>query len=187
MNWNTFIEQNYEHACNTKTDIDEHLPVLRALGEVCDHITEMGVRFGASSKAFLCCDATLISYDIEYNEQVNKLFEIAKDNGKSVEYIIEDVLKTEIVPTDLLFIDTWHSNEQLRQELALHGDQAQQFLVFHDTQTYGLQDESWNKIKPSEPGCGLLPAIIDFVIENPHWQFHTHRTNCNGLTVLERR
>jgi hypothetical protein len=28
--------------------------------------------------------------------------------------------------------------------------------------------------------------VIEFVMANPHWRFHTHRTNNNGLTILER-
>ena len=34
---------------------------------------------------------------------------------------------------------------------------------------------------------GLLPAIIHYMIDNPDvWRFRTHRTNNNGLTVIER-
>jgi hypothetical protein len=34
---------------------------------------------------------------------------------------------------------------------------------------------------------GLLPAIIHYMIDNPDvWRFKTHRTNNNGLTVIER-
>jgi hypothetical protein len=33
---------------------------------------------------------------------------------------------------------------------------------------------------------GLMPAIIEFVIANPHWGFYIHKTNNNGLTVLKR-
>jgi hypothetical protein len=31
-----------------------------------------------------------------------------------------------------------------------------------------------------------LSAVIEFVMANPHWRFHTYRTNNNGLTILER-
>jgi hypothetical protein len=187
MNYATMIEQEYSMAMAQPSDINEHIQMLYGLGKHCKHVTEMGVRDGKSSRAFLKAGVTLRSYDIEKNANVEFLFECAKKAGQDVEYIIDDVLKVKIEPTDLLFIDTWHSNPQLRQELELHGNLAQKFLVFHDTWTYGLQDESWDKIKPNYPGAGLLPAIIDFVIENPHWQFQTFRTNNNGLTVLKRK
>ena len=33
---------------------------------------------------------------------------------------------------------------------------------------------------------GLMTAIIEFMTINPHWVFHIHKTNNNGLTVLKR-
>ena len=40
---------------------------------------------------------------------------------------------------------------------------------------------NWSK------GNGLLPAIIHYMIDNPDvWRFKTHRTNNNGLSVIER-
>ena len=186
MNYETMIEEVYYNAKNNVSDINEHIPLLNSLANECEHVTEMGVRFGASSAAFLKSNVILRSYDIESHPNPVRLFDMAKKAGKDVEYIIADVLTVDIEETDMLFIDTWHSNDQLRKELKLHGNKAKKYLAFHDTNTYGLQDESWDKIKPNHPGAGLLPAIIDFVIENPHWRFKHFRTNNNGLTVLER-
>jgi hypothetical protein len=31
-----------------------------------------------------------------------------------------------------------------------------------------------------------LSAVIEFVMTNPDWRFHTYRTNNNGLIILER-
>ena len=69
----------------------------------------MGVRTGVSTRAFLNTNVQLISFDLQLDPQVNKLFELAKNNGKKVQYIIDDVLKIEIEETDLLFIDTLHT------------------------------------------------------------------------------
>jgi hypothetical protein len=119
------------------------------------------------------------------------LFKIARKAGKDVEYIKGNTLAVLIESTDMLFIDTWHSQRQLREELALHGNVPRKYLAFHDTHTYGVRDEQqdWaaNPNRKAVAGQGLLPAIIDFVIENPHWHFKMHRSNNNGLTVLERR
>ena len=187
MSFLELIEKNYQAVVtDPNSDIKDHLGTLYELGMDCDSITEMGTRFGHSAISFLKTEARFTAYDIELCDPVSALFEKAKEAGKNVNYIKADVLEIEIEPTDLLFIDTWHSNMQLRRELALHGNKAQKYLAFHDTQTYGLQDESWNPVKPNHPGAGLLPAIIDFVITNPHWQFHIFKTNNNGLTVLKR-
>lgn len=180
------IEKQFHQEIANGGDIAEHLQLLRDLASEVKHVTEMGVRYGSSSAAFLCEDVTLIGYDIQETPQAEAMYDAAIKEEKDVKLIIADVLKIDIDETDFLFIDTWHSNEQLRQELAIHGNKARKYLGFHDTQTYGLQDESWNKVKPNHPGAGLLPAIINFVIENPHWQFKIHRTNNNGLTILER-
>lgn len=193
--WEEYIEQEYLKACNSTidkptNDIKEHLPTLYNLGMECDRITEMGSRWGASSRAFLKTNAKFVAYDLELHPPLIEIFNKAKEAGKDVEYIKADVLKTNIDYTDLLFIDTWHTNPQLRQELAMHGNKSQKYLVFHDTHTFGVRNEVprwWETPNhKAEPGQGLLPAIIDFMIDNPHWKFKEHRTNCNGLTILER-
>jgi|TARA_A200000159_G_scaffold146234_1_gene152399 hypothetical protein len=189
--WNELIERHYQQEKNTKTDIDEHLHDLLTLAEDCTHVTEFGSRFGASTKAFLKAQVTLRAYDLEIHNPLNDLFKIAKKVGKDVEYTKANTLNILIEPTDLIFIDTWHSQQQLREELKLHGNAARKYLAFHDTHTYGVRDEQvdWaaNPDRKAIAGQGLLPAVIDFVIANPHWQFKKHKTNCNGLTILERR
>jgi hypothetical protein len=62
----------------------------------------------------------------------------------------------------------------------LHGNKAKKYLAFHDTYTFGLTGEVGNDRK------GLMTAIIEFMIQNPHWKFKTHKTNNNGFTILER-
>jgi hypothetical protein len=143
-------------------------------------VIEFGVRTGVSTRAFLNADVSLTSFDVVKNNEVHKLFTLAKEQGKKAEYIIQDVLKIEIPEVDLLFIDTFHTYEQLTQELALHGNKAKKYLIFHDTHTFGTSGEV-NTYKK-----GLLPAIIEFMIINPHWTFHIYKTNNNGLTVLKR-
>lgn len=187
MTWEEYIRREYEKSLYAeRSDIKEHLPILASLALECDSVTEMGSRFGDSTRAFLTTPAKFTAYDLELVDSVNQLFLKAKEAGKDAAYIKADTRDLEIEETDMLFIDTWHSGDQLRQELKLHGNKARKYLVFHDTQTYGLMDESWDKQRKIYPGEGLLPAIIDFLIKNPHWRFKMHRTNNNGLTVLER-
>jgi hypothetical protein len=177
------IEKEFAEAATTPSDIHEHLPILYELAKDCNHIIEMGVRTGISTRAFLRVDAKLISYDIVTDQKVVDLINEAKKAGKDAAFIEADVLKIDIEETDLLFIDTWHTYEQLKQELSLHGNKSRKYMVFHDTNTFGLKNEGGEAYGTSQ---GLLPAIIEFLMVNPHWRFKKFLTNNNGLTVLER-
>jgi len=181
---NCILEKEYQMAVHEPSDINEHLEILRLLSDSVDKVTELGTRKGISTRAFLCSDVIFRAYDIVLNDRVKELFEIAKNEGKDVEYIQSDVLHIDIEPTDLLFIDTWHCYDQLIQELRLHGDKVRKYIVFHDTQSYGVESEIFNGNKGTN---GLFPAIIHYMIENPGvWQFKFHRINNNGLTCIER-
>ena len=174
------LQIEYDRACSTPSDINEHLPILKALAENVSHVTEFGVRSGNSTRAFLNSNTILRSYDLNLDPNVQELFKIAKTQGKNVEYIQGNVLNLSIEQTDLLFIDTLHAYHQLKQELALHANQVRKYICFHDTQTFGTLDEATGLKN------GLLPAIIEFLIDHPEWKFHLHRMNNNGFTVLER-
>ena len=74
--------------------------------------------------------------------------------------------------------------DQLYAELTKHAPKVKKYIAFHDTQTYGTRSEEFMGRVGSN---GLLPAIIHYMIDNPDvWRFKTHRTNNNGLTVIER-
>lgn len=189
--WNDLIQKEYQTELQTKSDINEHLHDLYSLACDCTHVTEMGSRFGASTKAFLKAPVSLRAYDLDIHKPLMDLFKIARTVGKDVEYLKGNTLEILIDPTDMIFIDTWHSQQQLRDELKLHGNAARKYLAFHDTHTYGVRDEQkdWaaNPNRKAMANQGLLPAIIDFLIMNPQWQFKMHKSNNNGLTVLERK
>jgi cephalosporin hydroxylase len=174
------FQLEYERATKTPSDINENVHLLYELAQQCETVVEMGVRTGVSTRAFLNTRTKLISYDISLDKEVATLFEMARMEGKDAQYIKADVLNIEIAETDLLFIDTLHTYSQLSKELKLHGNKAKKYLAFHDTYTFGLTGEVGNDRK------GLMTAIIEFMIQNPHWKFKTHKTNNNGFTILER-
>ena len=180
-NFSDFFENQYRWACSTVSDINEHLSVLYDIAQQCNHVTEFGVRTGMSTRAFLNTNTVLRAYDLNIDDNVNKLFVMASQAGKNVKYIQADVLNIDIEQTDLLFIDTWHIYEQLKQELARHAKNVRKYIAFHDTYTFGLSGENGSDRR------GLLSAIIEFLMDNPEWKFKIHRTNNNGLTVLERQ
>jgi hypothetical protein len=165
----------------TATDINEHLPMLYFLAQQCDHVTEFGVRTGASTLAFLHGlqgrPATLRSYDI--NDQYGVQDSLTRWTRVEWTFSICSTLSiTRIEPTDLLFVDTLHNYDQVRQELALHGDAARRWIVFHDTETFGVTGD--------DGGRGINQAITEWLEAKPEWRivYRTHRNN--GLTVIER-
>jgi hypothetical protein len=153
----------------------------------------MGVRAGVSTTAFLYANPEkLISYDLYFNETVQSYFDRAKELNKNYHYIIADVLNVEIEPTDLLFIDTLHSYNQIKQELKLHANKVSKYIVFHDIVTWGLNGESWHGLKNEDfwgernSSVGILPAIEEFLKENPQWQKVHWAQNNNGLGIIEK-
>jgi cephalosporin hydroxylase len=175
----TPLQAQYVAAVSTPSDINEHLPTLFTLANECDHVTEFGVRWGASTTAFLASKARLVSYDIDQHPAALHLFELAREEGKAAEFKIGNTLKIErIFETDMLFIDTLHTYAQLRHELFTFHSSVGKYIALHDTVTFGEKGE--------DGGPGLIPAIWDFLTTSPEWRIKEHHTNNNGLTVLER-
>jgi hypothetical protein len=189
-----YFHNEYLNACNTPSDINENLHILFDLANECEHVTEFGVRSGVSTRAFLNTNVSLRSYDLEKNSVVTDLFEMANSIGKDAKYYEEDVLNVEIEETDLLFFDTWHHYEQLKQELNKHSSKVRKYLVFHDTHTYAMSGEKCSNASSGniltdtiENPEGLLPAIIEFMVSNSNWIFKVYKKNNNGLIVLEKK
>lgn len=178
------LEQIYQEKCNLPSDINEHLPTLKKYTEECDHVTEMGVRWVVSTYAFMMGKPKkLVSYDIEPVEAWGTgrefLVNLAKDNGVHFEFHVADTLKIEIEKTDLLFLDTDHTYEQVSGELKLHADKSNKYIVFHDTTSFEFGGFDGDK-------TGIWAAIKEFLEANPHWTIHERFTNNNGLTILKR-
>jgi len=181
------LEQKYNQLCNTASDINEHLPVLKQYTTGLKHITEMGVRNVCSTFAFLMSKPTnLVSIDFQHpnkfpNGQAN--LDLAKqcadDNGIDFMFWQADTRQITIEPTEFLFIDTWHVYEQVKEELRLHADKVSKYIGFHDTTTFAVNGET-------NGHEGLWRAIEEFLAEHPEWKLELRKTNNNGLTILKR-
>lgn len=160
-------------------DICEHLDTLTKYASECNHVTEMGFRTGTSFAALLLAQPeTLITYDLYVPAFFKKTLESLK--GKThVEFYEASSLNIDIAETDLLFIDTLHTYDQLKAELSLHASKAKKYIALHDTVTFGRKGEDHGD-------KGLLNAVEEFLEANPEWSFCEHFTNNNGLTVLKR-
>jgi hypothetical protein len=169
----------------TPSDISEHLAKLSEISQGCEHITEMGVRGAVSTWAFISAKPKkFVGVDI-VDCPVGPAGELARAEGIDFNFIQADTIANdfEIEETDFLFIDTLHTYDQLRKELAKHGNRARKYLGFHDTYTYAFVNEGSVYTMNYQ---GLRPAINQFVETNPHWTMHYTTNICNGLTILKR-
>lgn len=175
-----FLRSVYILACNTPSDINEHLPTLNNLATYCDHITEFGTGVGNSSTAFLNSGACFISYDIRRLPEAEQLFDECVKLGRNAEYRNQSTLEiANFEPTDLLFIDGLHTLHQVREELK-YANHVKKWLVFHDTTLFGDVGE--------DGGVGIWFAIYEFLHNHPkQWELQERKTNNNGLTILKRK
>jgi hypothetical protein len=172
------FKEEYDEFCKLNpSDINEHLPTLYEYAKKCDHVTEMGVRGGNSSRAFLYANPKkYIAYDIELFDRVIELFDYSKSLGNDHTYLQKNVLEIEIEETDLLFIDTAHHYDQLKEELRLHAGKVRKYIAFHDTVTFSRVGEFGKK--------GIMFAIEEFLESNLDWKIVHDAKNNNGLLII---
>lgn len=186
------ILSQYQRQVELPSDINEHLPTLKKYAHECEHITEMGVRTGVSIWALLAAKPLkLIAYDVVKDPGIDQIERCAKDCNINFQFEKKDVLKIEIEKTDLLFIDTLHTYEQLRRELNLHADKVRKYIILHDTITFGERGEqvyshASDIARSDVSGKGLKYALAEFLDANNKWRIKEAFANNNGLTVLER-
>lgn len=188
------IQKKYEELCLTPSDINEHLPIIRNLCEGMEHVTEMGVRSAVATYAFLSANPKkYVGIDLHYHPNIGEVLQLAEDAGIDFEFRAEDTNKIEIEPTDVLLIDTLHRYSCCKKELELHAKNVRKYIIFHDVVTYGQNPEIGNWLTEEElanaqpDDRGILPAIQEFLAENPVWAVYAYRENNNGLMVITRQ
>lgn len=182
------LEYEYELVKDCETDINFHIPKLREFGEKCEHITEIGCRYGNSSIAFLISrPKKFISYDLQRNDKMDYLELVAKESGVNFDLRIEnatpdDEPESKLEMTDLLFIDSNHHATQLRVELKLHHSKVRKYIIMHDTTTFwdrGAGDDHMQD--------GMKLAVEPFLIDHAdEWKMIYRSFENNGLMILER-
>jgi hypothetical protein len=176
----SLISDNYKKCCAKRSDINQHLPILKKYADECEIVVEMGVRFVTSTWSFLVSNAKqIISYDISYNNNIDYCKKVCIQEKRNWNFILESSLTCEIPETDLLFIDTFHTYHQLKAELNRHSEKVKKFIIIHDTTSFATK--SANKYH-----LGLMNAIEEFVLENLSWKIKERLMNNNGLLILER-
>lgn len=175
----TAINQEFGHRCRTKSDINEHLPLLSSLARGCRLIVEFGVRGGNSTVAMLhglsrgLPPAHLYSYDIRPNRAI-----LPEPDGVDWVFSQCDTSKLGDIPDcDMLFIDTLHTEDQVRSELR-HARRVGSYIALHDTVLFGQNGERGER--------GIMPAIREFLAEHDEWSILYDCQNNNGMMVLAR-
>ena len=189
------LELYLQHKENV-SDINQHIETLYNLGKECSHITEMGVRWVSSTWPFVYSNPKkMVSYDIKKNPNIDKVVALCEEYSINYTFEEKDVLEIEIEPTELLFIDTLHTYNQLFKELELHSNKVSKYIVLHDTTHFGRIDEviyshASDIIKKSQTTKqGLMTAIEDFLLTEfgQSWEIFRVYTNNNGLTILKNK
>lgn len=172
------------------SDINEHIKTLLLYSGQSKSVIEFGVRGIVSTWALLGGrPETMNSYDIVHPSQrganIDEVYDTAREIGVKYEFICGDILKVEIPESELLFIDTMHCYNQLKQELERHHTKISKYIIFHDTVSFGNNDEFGK-----EAGCdgqGLLLAINEFIAAHNNWYILEHFQNNNGLMILKNK
>jgi hypothetical protein len=199
------VKRKYTTLCQTKSDINEHLPTLYTYATQCERILELGVRGCVSSWAF--------AYGLlTNNKSVKKIVLndvvpcniqelLATLRGQPIQVVqawVDDLKLTLEEPVDMTFIDTWHVYGQMKRELARFSPQTKKYIILHDTTLDAELGESIRSkhnlaarsaasgISVAEIAKGLWPAVTEFLAANPAWVLKERYTNNNGLTILER-
>jgi len=163
----------------TPSDICEHLPLLASLARGYGSVIELGTRHGNSTTAFLAGGAMVQAVDCDPKPELAELVRLSCGRLRFIPgYSLDPELP--IDPAAMLFIDTLHTEAQLRGELRLWAPLAQQAIVLHDTTTFGDNGEGG--------GPGLWPAVEEFIGDSGGaWRIGWRLSNCHGLTLIERR
>ena len=175
----------------TPSDINEHLELLYNLVTETNaqKIVELGVRGGNSTCALVIAASQIGGFvtsvdhgrGSEYSREpstsdaLNRTFSLITDKldlGGYWSLVIKDDLEFAREYDDeinVLMIDTSHSYEQTKKELATWGDKVVSggYIIIHDTASFPEQNK----------------AIWEFLDENPLSDYVEHK-NCNGLGII---
>lgn len=198
------IARRYIAARDTRSDINEHLPVHLALSRQCASVVEIGVRSMVSTWGLLHGlqfggAYTGIDLHLPPAAALAAARDLAVRKGLGFRFIARDdatIAPEEIGPVDMIFIDSLHTYCHLTMELERFAHLARKFLTFHDTSApWGEVDEPAEGVDRSTYPAwidrekrGLWPAVTDFLDRHPdEWTLSERRLNNHGFTVLERR
>lgn len=175
------LERKFEEQVLAPTDMVGHMRVIRDYARQCALITEFGVYDCTSTWALLAgYPRRMRSYDVIRRLEVDEVEACATAAGIDFQFLLGNTAEVSIEPTNLLFIDSYHTYDHLKVELDRHAKQVKTYILLHDTTTFGDVDQCG--LKP-----GLWQAIEEFTAQAEEWKIKERFSRCHGLTVLERK
>lgn len=191
---------------NAKRDLDQHARKIAEYAGKCLHVTEMTKR--RESTAYLlaglserpgcvkqggcgktscskneCRVATMVSFQ-EEKDTLTQMLHAGVSSGcrQPITFTSHQVSLNALPPmveeTDLLFIDTRHTEARLSSELEAFAPKVRKYIVIHDTSFYGQKGE--------DGGPGLGQAIKKYLKAYPEWFVAYATADQYGLAVLSR-
>lgn len=141
----------------------------------CESYTEFGIMQGPTL-ALACLSGIhkIRAYDINlewYNKAKNLFEQYTNTNNINFKVNKGNTLTCTIEPADLLYIDSLHEYRHLKGELTRHASKIKKYIIMHDTTG-----------RPE-----LIPAIDEFLKDNPCWGKITECTESVGFTTLKRK
>lgn len=193
----------YISHCNQKSDINEHIPVLKDLARQCKSVIEIGIRSMVSTWGVLQglaeqnnedCNYLGIDLDMPPTDKFNTARSLCNQLGIKFDFWQANDMTIQIPETDLLFIDSLHTYCHLTYELEAFAPNTRMYIALHDTsEPWGeIDDTSYHGDYSEYPAHydrnkkGLWAAVQDFLMRHPEWTLHERRTNCHGFTILRR-
>jgi hypothetical protein len=197
------LRYQYDLHCMQSSDINEHIPTLRELASQCETVTEIGVGHvistwgilqGLSESSFKNVAYRGIDLNYPSLERIYLAASLAKKNEIMFNFLQANDFLIDLEPTDMLFIDSWHTYRHLTYELETFSPKVSKYIAMHDTSPpWGYQDEPFYQgFIPEYPAHinlekrGLWPAVEDFLSNHPEWVLKKRYLNNCGFTILER-
>jgi len=179
------------------------LLVLQKLGQQVDSVLEFGTgKFARSLTAWIAARVGRVeTYDVKpVGTPIRTLMgDLARQAHVSLRikqgdstYVFFDKDSQDF---ELLFVDSLHTGEQLKQELDNTHEHVSRYIVIHGIVQYGWNGEDSRLTEIEKKmhshvaqigGDGLLPVIFHFLSTHREWMVKRVHTNGQGLIILER-
>lgn len=169
----------YKDAVAIPSDFNEHVEFVKGLADGCDHATEISHWHGKSTTIALGASKAnrFVSWSTG-NRPVWDTLRIARP-GTGFEAKLFDLADLPAIEeTDLLFLDTLHQAPRVMDELSKYDKLVRKYFVIHVTDTDGETSR--------DGGPGIMPAVREFLKQNPTWTVRNHFHHNHGLIVLSR-
>ena len=159
------LERAYRWCLALKSEINEHLPLLRRYASGCEVVTELGTGNAMSSYALLVGRPKKFrTYDKLKTQFVGVAEKISREADQDFQFINEDDLNVSLDATDLLFIKAVDP-VRLAKQLELHAEKARKHVIIHDTKGFqGLP--GWQVKEQHQHDGGLI--VLERATSNPY-------------------